>query len=236
MNASPGVVVQADLPAAGEQTQMQVGDAEVQQAKRRQKRILVAAILIVVVLLGIIIGLAVGLSRNGGGDNSTSRVVISSGPPTPAPVAGGGSSREAIQNYLVDNAISDAAAFSSQASPQSQALDFITGEGPPIPSDPASPQGYKFMERYVLSLLYFSTNGDSWNYHYSFNDNSLDTCFWNARVVTASSTDFRGVFCNVENGPVVAIRLSKLGNRVCPSILRRESLTNLVLFPQLTTP
>ena len=144
-------------------------------------------------------------------------------------------SREAIQNYLVANAISDAAAFSSSASPQSQALDFIAGEAPPIPSDPTSPQAYKFMERYVLSVLYFSTNGDSWHNHYSFNDNSLDTCSWNARPITVSPPDFRGVFCNVENGPVEAIRLSKRGNRVCRSSLRCKSLTNLIFVPQLIT-
>ena len=216
MNASPGV--QTSLPMEGSQVQMTVGNDEVANMKKRQRNILITAIVLVILLIAVIIGLAVGLAGNGSDGDSQSSLrngansdtsspttspvaVTTPAPVTPMPTVPALSARD----YLINNGISTAALLDDSSSPQGQALASLDGVG--IPTDPTSFLGYKYMERFVLSVLYYSTGGPDWDYQSRFLFRTIDTCSWNGSAFDQRVGAYRnGAFCSSADGNRTPVR------------------------------
>jgi hypothetical protein len=70
---------------------------------------------------------------------------------------------------------------------------------------------WKIRQRYILALLYFSTNGQSWDKQYNFLSSNLDECDWTF-VATENdgvfwgNTAVEGAICN-EQGRVEQLRM-----------------------------
>ena len=83
--------------------------------------------------------------------------------------------------------------------------------------DPAmtkeSPQGYEFMLRYIMLVLYYSTKGPRWSYDLNFAKENNSICSWYFWLTYVDmSTEIRGVECNPETATIVALRLRKFSS------------------------
>jgi hypothetical protein len=133
------------------------------------------------------VGLAVGLS---GGEESA----------TETQVAGW----VAKQGYSsIDNVLDPESA-------QGKAVKFMA-QGQPLPTEAGSETGFKWMERYVLSVFFYATNGENWRtlVDVGFNDPNTKTCEWHTDVVLTSGQEIPyGASCD-GNGRVDAIQICK---------------------------
>jgi len=90
--------------------------------------------------------------------------------------------------------ISDPINLNDPTTPQGQALQFITVDDPMIP--PYCPSDTRLIQRYILSLFYFSTNGDTWLDSKGFLS-GVEECDW----VTCDARD-RVVILRVDHNNV----------------------------------
>lgn len=124
-----------------------------------------------VVLLVCMVGLGVGLSnRNGARGNNN-------GTDTYRKV-----SVEDLATYLERNGVTASATIFDYGTPQAQAAQWIANADPrnlALPSQPVSTQqGYHYVTRYVLAVLYFALGGDrSWRVSFNFLS-ADDLCQW----------------------------------------------------------
>lgn len=117
-----------------------------------------------------------------------------------------------IKDYLISNGISTEADLNTDGSPQQKALNFISvadGAKVPVPGgDKNTPDGYDFMTRYVLSVLYYQTLGDRWVYSLNFLQ-PFSVCYWYSVLQYPDlSQEFRGVACT-ESGQIAALFLTR---------------------------
>ena len=92
----------------------------------------------------------------------------------------------------------------------------------PIPEDPDSPEAYRFMQRYVLVLLYQAMNGDEWDYRVNFQTH-MSECEWAQGFGTGQESYQLGVTCD-ENGFITKLlmrecRLSWFNGTCCRPVV-----------------
>ena len=152
--------------------------------RRRKTYLLMCALLAALILLGSILGIS--LVRGSGG------VTLQE----PA----------AVNAYLVANQIVPTGTNSDE---HGRAVEFVRDQ--PIPTDESSDlEKYKYMERYVLALMYYQLNGPDWTFQYNFLNKGTDACYWHGRVrVSATTSRINGAFCYQYGDPVVAIEMGE---------------------------
>ena len=101
-------------------------------------------------VVGLVVGLVLGL-RNRENENQARK-----------------SSSEGIQEYVVARGLSPSSAFASSTSPQSKAVEWMAQEDPQNFATPdasmdmnTNDQTYQFTLRYVMTVVYYSTGGDT---------------------------------------------------------------------------
>ena len=124
-----------------------------------------------------------------------------------------------FQNFLED--FSDPKEFQNTSSPQYKALTWIATEDLASVDPVLEPQ--KAIERYVLAVLYYATDGEGWNPQYDFLT-FRPVCAWNGANTI-------GVYCDDDQN-VADIDLSfDLFRGTLPSELQHlTTLTNLRFF------
>ncbi|CAB9516380.1 serine threonine-protein kinase BRI1-like [Seminavis robusta] len=115
--------------------------------------------------------------------------------------------------YLVVHGVSNAEDFIDDDSPQSRALQFIAvddGLNLSVPDgDLDTPEGYEFVTRYALTVLYYSTMGDRWVYTLNFL-RPLSVCYWYSELqYPDESSEFRGVYCERGEGEPLSLLLER---------------------------
>jgi hypothetical protein len=117
---------------------------------------------------------------------------------------------EEVIRFLFDLQVSALPALRDPSNPQHEAAMFIA-DGDRYKMDMIGKDGGKsqrFIERYVLALLYYQFNGVAWNYNLNFLS-STDHCEWWQKLSTTGGTQLRmGVLCD-ENGHVKKLNLGK---------------------------
>ena len=192
-------------------------------SKRSRGCIYLAAL---VLLVAVVVGVSVGLSNN----NSETSV---NNP-------GGGLQDEErptffqIRSWLEDEGISDSAAFHFPGSPQNLAAQWLATEdlaGVPLPrvsfSDPSSPEGYMFVVRYVMALIYFQMNGDNWHTPVNFMT-PQPICQWNGNSLAHNGqglgVEQGGIWCDEDGIPTFL----DLGTFVCVVVKYRHARSPLL--------
>merc|ERR1719464_2256366 len=130
-----------------------------------------------------------------------------------------------VVNFLFANKVSSLPAIVSGSPEHYAALFLADGDAYPAPED-----GRKYIERYVLALLYYGTNGNDWKNHYHFLS-GRDHCEWTETVTTPAGTFVKGVECN-DDGYVIGLDLSNnnlVGRHIPFEIIHLTELEKLHL-------
>ena len=168
-------------------------------------------IFLMLLISALIIGLSLGLTA----DNRKNDFSPTSKPPTAEELR---LRRERLTKYIVKHGVSQPAEFELILSPQSRALDFVAVSDQvnlDVPSDAVenalgagrmTAQGYKFITRYVMAVLYFATGGPTkWGSNNGFLSLTKDTCEW---LVLDDKYGYGGVRCD-SNNVITGIRFGK---------------------------
>jgi hypothetical protein len=148
-------------------------------------------------------------------DDAPPPVQATSPPTTPAtlpPDTDLGSRSDQILNWLTSQGISSAEALQTDGSAQQLALQFMTEDGLFLDApttDKSTPEGYNFMTRYVLSVLYYATKGDDWQFDLNFKKPTTHCAWYSVLQYVDLSTEFRGVACDQETGQVDSLFMSE---------------------------
>jgi hypothetical protein len=130
--------------------------------------------------------------------------------------------RAMMETYIIANGVTNANDFSSSTSPQSKALAFLANEDPMQLNSPSaglsSDEGYRFITRYVLTVLHGALGGDLWNVDMLFKSR-FDTCQWYA--VLQPPVGKVGVFCDKTTNKISGLSFCK----------SRLAVANLSSFP-----
>lgn len=117
-----------------------------EHARARRKRMLLgAAILAVLLLVGVVLGVTLPTNTAG---NTVSE------PPTPSPTT---QEFASLQSLITSVSFDQGASLNNTASPQYKALTWLGGNE----NLDAYPD-WRRIQRYVLAVFYYSTNGDDW--------------------------------------------------------------------------
>lgn len=158
----------------------------------------VAAALAVIVLISI----GAGVSRSNKGDAARAP------PPRQSTVP-------QVVSYLAATGVSSQSDLKRGGSPQSLAVNWLAnldGKNLEVPKDGdgSTDEGYKYVTRYVLALLWYALEGSDWLNQFGFLSQN-DMCYWNSPipVTSASGVEFvpGGVYCERESLNVAAIHL-----------------------------
>lgn len=137
-------------------------------------------------------------------------------PPKPDPMD---ERLEAMKDFLSRVTPDDAYEGTSKYNAdRKNALMWITQDDPmqlPIPESDvpnSDPLAWRLLDRYVVAVLYFSTNGEQWTEDFSFLS-EYDVCRWstarqNDDFFDSNEFEIRGIACNAD-GRVNTIRLCK---------------------------
>lgn len=86
--------------------------------------------------------------------------------------------KENIVQYLSNAGVSTTSQLTTSGTPQYKAVDWLTMEDELYMPVPDNDYKYtRFIERYVLTVLYFSTNGPAWTFQMNFLT-GVDHCNW----------------------------------------------------------
>jgi hypothetical protein len=195
-----------------------------------KKMMILSFVLLAAVALSV--GLAVGLSNRENQETSSSSLEKignpTSGGKTPdadAEPAPRKSSYTDIKNYVIAQGISleDDFGNDSDDSPQARAASWmadVDGLNLAIPTNSGSSMiaaetgitvpamdAYRFAARYILTVLYYATNGENWKYQFNFLTDG-DVCTWKGALVDSSGMSYIpfGTFCDT-NGAIWGIYL-----------------------------
>jgi hypothetical protein len=114
---------------------------------------------------------------------------------------------EQVMDFIFDNEVSTLPNLKDVYSAQHRAAAFIA-DGDAYQIELSEENAAKFVERYVLTLLYYQFNGPEWTYNLKFLSDR-DHCQWWDTFESASGEELRqGVICN-EDGYVVELNLGK---------------------------
>jgi hypothetical protein len=114
-----------------------------------------------------------------------------------------------VEDFLFTNEVSTLPQLQDINSPQHRATAFVA-DGDSLHMSLNEKNSRRFVERYVLSLLYYQFNGPAWNFGLKFLS-GVDHCEWHDDFKTSAGDIIRqGVICN-EDKHVVELNLGKLG-------------------------
>lgn len=151
------------------------------RASRRQLCLVVSLVLVVAV--GVVLGVTLGAtSSNSNGEGPTG--------PSPSPTTLDFAS---LQQLVETNSLDGGTALNDTDSPQYQALTWLEGN-----ANLDEYPDWKRIQRYVLMVLYYSTNGDEWGDNIGWASDE-DECSWLSHETT-------GPVCN-ESGRYLSITL-----------------------------
>ncbi|CAJ1930983.1 unnamed protein product [Cylindrotheca closterium] len=113
--------------------------------------------------------------------------------------------KEQIVEFLMAKQIAKGSQLDDAQSPQAKAVEFLASEK----FDNAALSEEKLIERYVMTVWYYSTNGTKWRYPMRFLTNE-DTCGWFAwfRNQRSGQITKEGVICDTPEGsstPVIGL-------------------------------
>ena len=186
-------------------------------------RMLAWMFLILALLIALTVGLVVGLNNQ---QETSSNQLSNSFTPVDRDDV-----RAAMKTYVVTNGVSSEADFSSSTSPQSRALDFLANKDPLQLYAPRSgldtDDGYTFITRYVMSLFYYATGGELWNYDLLFLSKH-ETCQW--YDVFQPPVGQVGVLCYQNSNKIVGLSFSKFMS-IPSMLLTDEFVDNIVPSP-----
>jgi hypothetical protein len=179
----------------------------------RKEKIWIALALLLVV--GVILGVAIAIPLTTNNDKDSSSI-DSAVTPTQSPTLTKASTPPAappactsmdcrLAKILLQNGVMDAEALQDDSSPQFRALRWLATEDTAL-LDLDSTSTVILVERYVLAVLYFATNGEGWEDQQNFLSAS-SVCEWN-NGHAQDYFDFYGAACN-GNNLVAALILSK---------------------------
>lgn len=119
-----------------------------------------------------------------------------------------------VKQYIFESGVSDLPSLEMAGTAESYACAFMANgdayDDVITMIDEAGRR--KFMERYVLALLYYKSKGTDWENSYSFL-RPIDHCQWHLQYSTPQGRFLKGVQCN-EDGFVVDLDLCKY-NKSC---------------------
>lgn len=144
-----------------------ISTTETQQQQRRQQRnwwIPFFFVLCIGALLILIIGLAIGLTQNV--------------PPS--------STQQEVHNYILANQFSTAESLLNPNTPQGKAAIFMTQYALPSSSSNSSDAALTWLDTYVMSVFYYSTNGQDWVREIGFQNVNEHVCDWHIYLRTGS--------------------------------------------------
>jgi hypothetical protein len=141
-----------------------------------------------VVLVVIIVLSSVAISASGKGEQPSRRL-------------------EAVTQFLFDNNVSNLLYLQDQTSSQHKAAAFVA-DGDAYRMELTEENTNRFAERYILSLLYYHTNGQNWMHRVNFLA-PVDHCDWWHKYTNTEGKEVRqGVKCD-NDGRVVEVNLCK---------------------------
>lgn len=112
-----------------------------------------------------------------------------------------------VENFLFANSISTLPQLREVGSAQHRATAFVA-DGDALQMPITTETSRRFVERYVLALLYYQFNGPKWTHNLKFLSGH-DHCDWHEIFKNAEGkTVKQGVLCN-EDGYVVELNLGK---------------------------
>ena len=116
---------------------------------------------------------------------------------------------EEVVKYIFSSKVSSLPSFREVGSPEHNAAAFISnGDAFNMTMTDIDELGKRrFMERYVLALLYYQSAGDHWNDNYNFLG-PFDHCDWHSEYSTPQGRFMKGVQCN-DDGFVIHLDLCK---------------------------
>jgi hypothetical protein len=116
---------------------------------------------------------------------------------------------EDVIQYIFTNNISELPLLRISNTAERHAAQFIAdGDAYHMAmSDVSEVEKQRFLERYVLSLLYYQTSGDKWTQKHNFLS-KLDHCNWHTKYSNPMGHFMSGVQCN-DDGLVVDLDLCK---------------------------
>jgi len=140
---------------------------------------------------------------------------------------------EDVIQYIYTHKISSLPSLQLEGTPEHNAAQFIAdGDAFNISMNDVSEVGrQRFLERYVLSLLYYQFRGDKWTDQYNFLS-QVDHCNWHKEYSTPMGHFVNGVQCN-DDGLVVDLDLSKnnlVASYIPQEISEFENLERLHLY------
>lgn len=99
--------------------------------------------------------------------------------------------QESIVSHLVNLGISTEEDLTTNGTPQNKALTWMSFDDELRPRVPSTSKTYShFVERYVLAVFYFATNGPSWTYKLKFLS-GIDHCDWRGDFLTNTGSRVR---------------------------------------------
>jgi Leucine-rich repeat (LRR) protein len=112
---------------------------------------------------------------------------------------------EEVANFLVSNGISTLPAMKEHSSPQRLAAAFVA-DADLYQADMSRANLLRFVERYLLVVIFYETSGPQWTNKYKFLS-ARDHCEWSENVTRPAGTFIKGVECDA-NGRVIGLDLS----------------------------
>ena len=202
----------------------EVTDEPIQETKKRSKWIMIS-------LVGLVVGLGIGgLVYWLLPDDGEQKPVPKVGPVAPSSAPSSSFSFDLLDPLVkelepfIAPTKEDLFPFMDSTSPQSQALAWLQDD-PIVLSAGRSTR--TILERYVLAVLYYTTNGPSWNNHHLSRD---DICTWNDQVDENAPVDtWNGVFCSGVEGTIEFLIVPD-NNLVGPVPRELMLLTNLKII------
>jgi hypothetical protein len=117
-----------------------------------------------------------------------------------------------VITFMAQEGISDLTALEQSGTPQNVAATWMAEQDEAdlaVPTNDATEfDRYKYITRYVMAVLYFSTGGGSWEYQIGFMT-SKNVCDWNLQFTNGYTFYRKGVVCDDKSGLVYAILLGK---------------------------
>lgn len=110
-----------------------------------------------------------------------------------------------VVKFLYGNGISNLPSFGERESPQHLAALFVA-DADLFNAEMSDANLHRFVERYVLAVIYFETKGPEWTNNYKFLS-AHDHCDWREEVTRPAGTFVKGVECN-SDGRVIGLDLS----------------------------
>jgi hypothetical protein len=155
----------------------------------RKRKIIIFNLTLTIAIVAVVIGVTVGNINNNNNNNNSRENVV--------------------QQWLQTNGVSSLEDMAEPGSPQNLALSWIAVPDK-LPQTLDSPEGARFVSRYVAALLYYALDGSSWDYQLSFLSEQ-DVCEWNDIIVAAEGVQgqFLRIGLSCDNGIVNTWQMRK---------------------------